>query len=593
MADISQIFFASSRFTIENRPHENDPLSVLKENEVIEAKVLKLLPGRAAQILIGGKSLTVKTHAPLSEGETIFLRFDPSGESPVLKLVSKADPVQQLNKALADNMDRAGPYRRLMKLIDVVNREIDRAEGRFFGAQGHTTRALSEGERVVGLVKSRSEKILDRIPSTERPEIDRFISTNRFSFREKLVALLHSSDGQRFFEEKKNRGGVLETGPEKIIANLTDEKKIRGGVKHPLTGREGDITPMEKRAELLLEVRIERAGTPTGGKGLPETKGGDLLIPEVRTKWSDQVLLLLSENSDFLMDENRMDQAIKTFIEALLQDSPPDEKKRAPILQAPLHLDTRERTASVPLKTSLGLSIRMISELVKEMALKSDIPDAQLVRGFIKKSGLSWENKLLSLVEHETGKALKGSVAELIESDLKGAGVAMLSKTDEKTDEALSLVRGFLESLEELQLINRYSGEAMGRYLVPFPVMWNEQIRFGQLMIDLGKENDKGKPLKDRVVTVRLLLELSNMGDVRADFSIYKKAVTGVFSVVDEEVRAIVKRELPGLEKRLVALGYKIYGIDCEVVSPERLAATTLTETLIDPDGNRMLSLMI
>ena len=67
MADISQIFFASSRFTIENRPHENDPLSVLKENEVIEAKVLKLLPGRAAQILIGGKSLTVKTHAPLSE----------------------------------------------------------------------------------------------------------------------------------------------------------------------------------------------------------------------------------------------------------------------------------------------------------------------------------------------------------------------------------------------------------------------------------------------------------------------------------------------------------------------------------------------
>lgn len=590
MADISQIFFASSRLTIDRRSPENDLLPLFKENEIIEAKVVKLFSGRSAQLLVSGRTVTVKTHVPLSEGETILLRADPSGEGSVLKLVSRESSVQQLNKALADNMDRAGPYRNLLKLFDVIHRET-KITGALPDTKGEKETVLPE--RAAKLLTSRSEEILGRMPPSERRLIENFVNVRSLSFQDKLSALFHSPEGKKFFEENRSLHGFAKEGPEKMIALFTDGKKHRAEEISALPGS-GREPVMEKRAGPLLGTIADRPGKLSLEAAVPEEKGAEALLQESRIKWADKVVTLLSANSELLIDRETFHGDIKTFIETLLQRPDPLEKKTAPLPpQESLLLESQERSSPVLLKGSLGVSLRMMSEIVREMALKSDAPDSQMVERFIKNSGLSWENKLLNLADSETGALPKRAAVEMMESDLKGLALSTLSLAHEKPDEALSLVKGFLESLEELQLINRYSGEATGRYLVPFPVMWHEQIRFGQLLIDLGKETDKGKPLKERVIKVQLLLELSNLGDVRADFSIYKKAVTGLFGVGDPQVGAMVKKELPGLEKRLTALGYKVYGIDCEVVSPELLSTTTLTDQLIDHDANRVLNLLI
>ncbi len=71
-----------------------------------------------------------------------------------------------------------------------------------------------------------------------------------------------------------------------------------------------------------------------------------------------------------------------------------------------------------------------------------------------------------------------------------------------------------------MQVINSYSSEESGRYLLPLPAMVDDTLKFGQLLIDLGSGKKDGKEAKDRLIRVAFILELTQLGDLRADFSI-------------------------------------------------------------------------
>lgn len=127
---------------------------------------------------------------------------------------------------------------------------------------------------------------------------------------------------------------------------------------------------------------------------------------------------------------------------------------------------------------------------------------------------------------------------------------------------------------------------------MPVPVMWPSALKFGQLLLDLGKKKTGGDR-ENQVVTVSFLLSLSRIGELRADFSILKKGITGAFGVVDEETRALISSHLPALRGRLQAHGFTVYDISCQLLAPERLSDMSLVDQAVAPPSDGFLNLVV
>ena len=205
---------------------------------------------------------------------------------------------------------------------------------------------------------------------------------------------------------------------------------------------------------------------------------------------------------------------------------------------------------------------------------------------------MAWENKLAALIV-EAKTALPKRVNDMAKHDLKGAALSFLSAAGQGDEDMKSVLKNFVDTLEQLQVINRVSSEESGRYLLPFPAFFDHAFQFGQLLIDVGKDASGKQTLTDRVVKVAFILELSALGNLRADFSIYRKSVTGTFGVGSNALQAVLKKEIPSLLSRLEALGFQVQGIDCQVLDPEELAHATLTNQVMQKDSEGVLNLII
>ncbi|MBW2368706.1 MAG: hypothetical protein JRH15_12560 [Deltaproteobacteria bacterium] len=139
-------------------------------------------------------------------------------------------------------------------------------------------------------------------------------------------------------------------------------------------------------------------------------------------------------------------------------------------------------------------------------------------------------------------------------------------------------VETFLERHETHQLLNQHAFERAGRFLLPLPMLWLSDLKFGQLLLDLGKSGDRDGNSGKRTVRVSFILNLSTVGDLRADFTILDKAVSGMFGLASEAACATVRNQLPELVKRLQMHGYTVYDITCQVLAPETLNTMTLVD---------------
>lgn len=103
-----------------------DPLEALKlkDNQIIEAKVLKVFSQSQAQLLIGGQKLTATTQMPLSENETLVLKVARSEGKQILRRVeTSSPPVSQQPEGLSEMraLGREGPY---AQISDILNTSI-------------------------------------------------------------------------------------------------------------------------------------------------------------------------------------------------------------------------------------------------------------------------------------------------------------------------------------------------------------------------------------------------------------------------------------------------------------------------------------
>jgi hypothetical protein len=83
-----------------------------------------------------------------------------------------------------------------------------------------------------------------------------------------------------------------------------------------------------------------------------------------------------------------------------------------------------------------------------------------------------------------------------------------------------------------------------------------------------------------------MLLEMSHLGDVRADFAVFKKSISGFFGVGSKAIQQFFLSRIPAVIESLKEQQFAVQKIDCQVLRPETLAnATLMDDMLLSEDG--------
>lgn len=233
---------------------------------------------------------------------------------------------------------------------------------------------------------------------------------------------------------------------------------------------------------------------------------------------------------------------------------------------------------------NLNETASQMESLIRSLSLKTGDPDTDFLKSLFRESGVTWENKLIRLLGSERTIS-SDLVKDLINGDVKALSMRLALQLEKAEPSASIQIKAFLENMEHLQLLNEKSVRESGRYLLPFPFLFDESLRFGQLLIDFGRrKEDDSEDKRDRLVKVSFLLEMSNLGNVLADFSILKHALSGIFSVETNPIRKLIMKNIPQLKKKMKNTGFEVYDIACRVVEPETLATASLADRLIHTD---------
>jgi len=218
---------------------------------------------------------------------------------------------------------------------------------------------------------------------------------------------------------------------------------------------------------------------------------------------------------------------------------------------------------------SMGLFLKSTPELLWEI---------------IDKSGLNWEAKLRNiLVSKKIGGA--DNLDKLIQGNLKGLTSRLVAL---KEEDGVFLKR-FVSAIKNIQLLNHLGLEQDRKIFIPIPIQFPDGLfTLGQLLIHLPQKEKDGntrKRIDKNPFRITFLLELSNLGPLRADLSIKGKEIGGRFLITKEEIKLLIKNNIPSLIKKLKDKGFTVSSIECHLKDPE-MVKQSLIEEIIHQEGN-------
>ena len=223
---------------------------------------------------------------------------------------------------------------------------------------------------------------------------------------------------------------------------------------------------------------------------------------------------------------------------------------------------------------------KLLNDLSRKLFLKSS-PDS--LRVFIDKSGVSFEAKLRKYLLQKT---IRGGVIEkLISDDLKGLASKFLAVNEEKQ----SLLHDFVSTLKNIQLLNHIGLEQERKIFLPLPFQLPDGLfGVGQLLIHLNQK--KKDPLKkignDKAFYhLTFLLDLLDLGQLRADINVREKEIKGAFFLTKEETKLLIEKNIPSLVNNLKDKGFSIHGIKCHMKEIEVLENALIKE-IIKKEGS-------
>ena len=218
-----------------------------------------------------------------------------------------------------------------------------------------------------------------------------------------------------------------------------------------------------------------------------------------------------------------------------------------------------------------------IKNILSSLALSSGTSNKDFLPNLLENIGISLESKFADFLGGAPQKDFQTFWQTMEKQDLKAAVLSIIQNSGD--GEASGLMKAAANTLESFQQLNQQSSDT-NRFLLPFPILTGEQFDFGQLLINTGKEGKAGE--ENRVIQIAFLMNMSALGGVRADFSIFNKAITGRFLLEDQATRDYMAALIPELKERLASIDYKATRIECQVGTPKDLSSDALVQSVTD-----------
>ncbi|MFZ5571711.1 MAG: flagellar hook-length control protein FliK [Thermodesulfobacteriota bacterium] len=225
-----------------------------------------------------------------------------------------------------------------------------------------------------------------------------------------------------------------------------------------------------------------------------------------------------------------------------------------------------------------------LGRLFTQIALQSDKPDSAFLTRLIQSGGMAWEHKLRQLVLSAHPPGADG-VRDMPSGDVKALALEYFREAVSESKESVNPARIFIDQIEEFQLFNKQALEDTGKLLLPFPVAVDGDWRFGQLLIHLNAGREAPRKGGHGPVRIAFLLDLTRLGHLAADFSVYERMVNGFFETADETVRDLIEEGIPELKNRFRLLGFQVTGLDCRLAGTPDAVSTTFLQRVHAEEG--------
>jgi hypothetical protein len=231
--------------------------------------------------------------------------------------------------------------------------------------------------------------------------------------------------------------------------------------------------------------------------------------------------------------------------------------------------------------------LAQLGEMLGRVSFSSEqVLGGGFLKSFIDGSGMIWEHKLRSLLL--SGFKGASNLEALIEQDLKGLALKTLSDGAASKLVPAEVISRFVDSLEQFQLLNASRLEGEGKLFFTFPLELHGEFYFGELLIELPKEGEGEGTDRDKVLRASLLLQMSRLGPVRADVTVFQKTIRVGFLVCEEEVQSLFDDHKGLLKGQLESHGFRVNEVTCRLQEADVLAQASLVEEILDSEEHQI-----
>jgi hypothetical protein len=233
-----------------------------------------------------------------------------------------------------------------------------------------------------------------------------------------------------------------------------------------------------------------------------------------------------------------------------------------------------------------GLLKELVIDISKKLFPKPT-PDALMEA--IDKSGLGWEKKIRGLLTSKINHQV--NIQKLLAGDLKG----LISKFITSSAREDELFNKFVSMIKNVQLLNHFGFEQDGKIFIPLPLQFSDgYFTVGQLLIQLDQYNNNRRKKKEKgndFFRISFLLELSNLGPLRADLAVQGEQISGRFLSVKEETKDVIEKNLPSFIAAFSKRGFSILHLECHLKEPKQVNDNLIKEII--PKRSCNISLVV
>jgi hypothetical protein len=144
--------------------------------------------------------------------------------------------------------------------------------------------------------------------------------------------------------------------------------------------------------------------------------------------------------------------------------------------------------------------------------------------------------------------------------------------------------------VENIQFVNQEAFEEGGKMYIPLPMQLPGGLfSVAELLLQLPPweaEQPEGGKAGNTALRAALLLDMSRLGPVRAEFTLMGKALEGMFLVASQATREFLEASLPLLTEALIEKGFSVQQVGCFVREPEIVMQSLLPEVVLKEDNS-------